>query len=120
MSSTPDWLRKAISEGLQALFVLRLKGAPSHDTAKAVASAWTTVIASRPIAWDEQRDRPRIRQAFVTLAATCEYWPAPVTFLQVLPPNEPLGVKQLPKPSSNDIPPVARAFIDSFLKKSKA
>lgn len=117
--SAPDWLRKAISEGLQALFVLRLKGAPSHDTAKAVASAWTTVIASRPIAWDEQRDRPRIRQAFIELAATCDHWPAPAALLRALPPTAPLTVRQLPAPTSRGMPLEARAALDRFLGRIK-
>lgn len=46
--------------------------------------AWQEVLTDGR-AWDEARDRDRIRKAFVTLARTRRQWPAPVDFLEALP-----------------------------------
>lgn len=118
--STQPWLRNAVVDGLQGLLVLRLRGAPATDTVKAVANAWVAVLANRPIAWDEKLDRERIRQAFLQLAATCEHWPAPATFLDALPRRVPIATPLIDKPRSREIPPEARAALDKFLRKVKA
>lgn len=46
--------------------------------------AWREVLTDGR-AWDEARDRDRIRKAFITLARTRRQWPAPVDFLEALP-----------------------------------
>lgn len=117
--NAPNWLRNAVVDGLQGLLVLRLKGAPANDTAKAVAGAWVTVLANRPIAWDEKLDTPRIRQAFMQLAGTCEYWPSPATFLAALPPRV-ISTPLLTKPQSREIPAGVRDALDKVLKRARA
>lgn len=51
--------------------------------------AWSEVLTTGRH-WDETRDAPRIRQAFVTLAGTRRTWPAPADFLEAIPKVEPL------------------------------
>lgn len=36
-------------------------------------------------AWDQQRDTPRIRAAFLALAKGRRTWPAPVDFIEAMP-----------------------------------
>lgn len=118
--NAPQWLRNLIVDGLQGLLVLRLRGAPAADTVKAVANAWVTVIASRPIAWDEDLDAERVRRAFVQLASTAEYWPAPAMFLESLAPRQPAAVPMLERPQTREIPPAVKAQLARFLNRSKA
>ena len=42
--------------------------------------------------WDQARDTPRFRAAFVTLAQTREMWPQPKHFLDALPRIEQAGI----------------------------
>lgn len=44
--------------------------------------------------WDEGRDAPRIRKAFVTLAGSRSTWPAPKDLIEAMPASE---QKQLPR-----------------------
>jgi hypothetical protein len=60
--------------------------------------AWHEAVTSRR-SWDQARDTPRIRQAFVTLAATRRQWPAPADFVDALPPAPQL--RALPKAPAN-------------------
>ncbi len=48
--------------------------------------AWSETLRDGR-AWDQQRDTPRIRRAFSTLAAGSR-WPTPSDFLAALPPSE--------------------------------
>lgn len=50
--------------------------------------------------WDRERDTPRIRQAFVTLANTRTTWPAPFHFREALPKIEVRALGYEVKPSS--------------------
>lgn len=52
--------------------------------------------------WYEQRDTPRIREAFRKLIGVSSEWPQPVQFRQHLPKVEPVE-KQLPRPSNDDV-----------------
>jgi hypothetical protein len=52
--------------------------------------------------WEQQRDAPRIRQAFVTLATTRETWPAPRHFLDALPRIEQRAIGYEVKPVSRE------------------
>jgi hypothetical protein len=38
---------------------------------------------------DEERDAPRIEEAFTVIAATYRTWPLPIDLIQALPPLEP-------------------------------
>jgi hypothetical protein len=48
--------------------------------------AWAEAITAGR-AWGQERDAPRIREAFVTLARTRRQWPAPADFLDAMPKN---------------------------------
>lgn len=52
--------------------------------------------------WDEERDAPRIRAAFVSLATTRETWPQPRHFLDALPRVEQKAIAYEVKPLSKD------------------
>lgn len=62
-------------------------------------------------AWDEVRDTPRIRKAFVTLAGSRRNWPSPLDLVEALPASE---QKQLPR--STGIP-ANRAEREAYLEK---
>lgn len=71
------------------------------------AAAWVETLTAGKL-WDEQADRERIREAFVTLARTAKNWPGPAHFLEVLRPRQ-VGMPALPaKP--ND-PEKSRAIL---------
>jgi hypothetical protein len=59
------------------------------------AQAWIDAITDGK-AWDDGRDEARIRQAFVVLSRTVRRWPAPIEFLDALPPprEQPALTKQ--------------------------
>lgn len=59
--------------------------------------AWTETLRDGR-AWDQERDTPRIRRAFMTLAAG-ERWPTPRDFLAALPPAD--RQKALPSRPTN-------------------
>lgn len=113
---TPDWLRAEIVKGLQALLVLRLRGAPAVDTVQALANVWVAAIASRPIHWVQDRDTERVRQAFLTLTATADSWPAPAALIAAIPPAA-ATQNLLERPQSRSMPAHIRQQIDAFLRK---
>ena len=85
MTSAPHWLEVVVIEGLQMLLTLRLRNAPAHDTITAVLDVWLLAIMNRNPVWDEERDAPRFRTAFLRLAGTLEAWPAPAQLYRELP-----------------------------------
>ena len=113
----PQWLKNAVIDGLQALLVLRLRGSPAKDTLPALANLWFATITTRPITWDEDRDAPRIKKAFLELMATAEHWPAPSAFLGVLPPPPP--TYSLPGPVDRNMSPETRKMVDDMLAKMR-
>lgn len=115
---TPEWLRTEIIQGLQGLFVLRLANTPAHETAKAVGRVWIKAIASRPIAWDEQLDTPRVRRAFTELSATAERWPSPAEFLRAMPERTPQ--KNLMPPVDRHMSQKNRELLDGLLARLKS
>lgn len=90
MTKTPtatnncDWLRTELLRGLQKLLCLRLEGTPSADMIQGTLAAWLDAITRRKV-YEQDRDAPRIRDAFRTLAATRRRWPAPVDLLEAMP-----------------------------------
>jgi hypothetical protein len=50
--------------------------------------AWVDALNCNRV-WDQDRDTPRFREAFRTLAANSTRWPAPVDFIAALPAHEP-------------------------------
>lgn len=61
--------------------------------------AWLEAITSGR-SWDQDRDTPRIREAFVTLARIRRQWPAPVDFLDAVPRIR-VELKALPRVASD-------------------
>lgn len=68
---------------------MSLDRTPATDLIPGTVAAWLEVMLHGRD-WDRNRDTPRIRQAFVTLASTRTHWPAPRDFLEALPKFEPL------------------------------
>lgn len=60
---------------------------------------WHEVITTG-LEWDQERDAPRIRAAFTTLASTRESWPTPRHFLDALPRAEQKRLGYEVKPAS--------------------
>ncbi len=75
-----DWLATELLLGLQKLLCLGLDRTPATDLFEGTVMTWHEVITNG-LEWKEQRDVPRIRAAFTTLAATRESWPQPKHFL---------------------------------------
>lgn len=84
MAAAP-WFRNSIIEGLQWLATLSLRGAPQPDVLPATAEAWVQTLWGMPLLWDEERDGWRISSAFREVAATAEFWPAPVVVYRAMP-----------------------------------
>lgn len=101
-------------EGLQTLLTLRLRNAPPADTIDAVVEVWLAVFMSRNVAWSEDRDAQRIQSAFLTIAGTVDFWPAPVQVFHAMPrPPEPM---KLAAPRPGPMPPEIKAQLDALIK----
>lgn len=112
-SKAPHWLEVRVIEGLQTLLTLRLRNAPPADTIDAVVEVWLAVFMSRNVAWLEDRDAPRIQSAFLTIAGTVDFWPAPVQVFDVMPrPPEPM---KLAAPRPGPMPPEIKAKLDALI-----
>jgi len=75
------------------------------------AQAWVEAITDGR-SWDRQRDAGRVRTAFLTLARTIRRWPAPVEFLEALPPvAAPLALVADRRPAD---PEVARKAVEQI------
>lgn len=79
-----DWLQIEVITGLQKLLCLSLEGQPAAETIPGTAAAWLEVLTNGRV-YDEARDAPRIREAFVLLASRCRRWPVPADFLEAMP-----------------------------------
>ena len=110
------WMRQCVLNGLQGMLMLRLRGSPGVDTIASLANAWMAVLASLPHTWDQGRDTPRIRRAFLTLGANCEFWPAPKNFIDALPPVQPLVALDMPKGKHSD---ESKRMVADLLSKMK-
>lgn len=108
MQRDDAWLQDVLIDGLQMLLALRLRDAPPADTITVTLDAWLLVFRSRPIRWDQATSPQRLRQAFLTVAATAERWPTPALVLREIPPPPPPPA--LPAPDSK-MPESIRAQI---------
>lgn len=77
-----EWLTNEILTGFQKLLCLGLERTPATDLIPGTVAAWREALGPH---WDQGRDTPRIREAFVLLARTRRSWPAPADFLEFLP-----------------------------------
>ena len=71
--------------GIARLAALSLPRTPPADTLEVTTAVWFDALNSG-MAWDEGRDRMRLRSAFGKLATSCEMWPGPKRLLDCLPP----------------------------------
>lgn len=71
--------------GIARLAALSLPRTPPADTLEVTTAVWFDAL-NTGMAWDERRDRMRLRSAFGKLATTCEMWPGPKRLLDCLPP----------------------------------
>lgn len=116
-TQAPHWLEVRVIEGLQTLLTLRLRNAPPADTIEAVVEVWLAVFMSRNVQWLEERDAPRIHSAFLTIAGTVDFWPAPVQVFQAMPhPPEPL---KLAAPRPGPISPEIKAKLADLVKSMR-
>lgn len=79
-----DWLATEILTGFQKLLCLSLERTPAHNILPGTAQVWVETLSMRR-AWDRERDTPRIRHAFLRLAAESRTWPLPGDLLNALP-----------------------------------
>ncbi len=98
---------------------LSLDRQPAGDLIKGTTGTWLEALLHVK-SWDQQRDTPRIREAFTTLAATCTHWPQPKHLLDALPelPREyftALGYDHPNEPRT--VSPETRKIIDDLAKK---
>lgn len=63
---------------------MSLERTPAAEIIPGTVQAWCEVLLDRR-EWDQERDTPRIREAFRTLARHRRTWPAPVDFTEALP-----------------------------------
>jgi hypothetical protein len=80
-----DWVRAAISHGLQGLLALRLENAPAADTIAKTADIWEQAIGPRVSI--EQLDAPRIASGFKRIFSLVRKWPAPIQVIELMPPR---------------------------------
>ena len=95
------WLRTEVLTGLQKLLCLRLEGCPSEDMIEGTLAAWCEALEYAKT-WDQQRDVPRIREAFVRLARTAKRWPSLAELIEVMPRIDPAPVVPRERRLSND------------------
>lgn len=109
------WIHDEILDGLSKLLCLSLERSPAADMIAGTAAAWVEAITFGSH-WDEARDRPRFREAFITLANTREQWPAPKHFLEAIPRiRNSLEIAYERKPASPDAARIAAEKISKLL-----
>lgn len=82
----PDWLKREIKYGLQALVVLGLEGQPAEDVLPKTADIWLgAILRGRVCCLSETIDAPRIREGFSRLISRVYRWPAPAQLIELVP-----------------------------------
>lgn len=85
------WIHNEIMDGLSRLLCLSLERTPALDMVEGTAAMWCEAITHQRV-FDERLDALRFRAAFSTLARTRTSWPAPLHFLEAMPPREQLAL----------------------------
>ena len=114
MSAAPGWLQALVAEGLQRLLVLRLDGAPAADMAEGVMLAWLDALLVRNSNWQQDADAARVREAFRSLAASAQRWPAPAQWFEHLRPRAQPPLLEPPPPS-----PEQRERVRALLQQAR-
>jgi hypothetical protein len=86
----PDWFHNTIVSGVQQLHVLSLQGTPAAETVTLTAQVWIDTLWNTPRSWEEDRDAPRLREAFRSIAQRVDRWPAPKAVLDNMPNAAPV------------------------------
>lgn len=73
---------------------MSLERTPAAEILPGTVQAWLEVLTDRR-EWNEERDAPRVREAFRTMARIRRTWPAPVDFTEAMP--QPQEWTSLPK-----------------------
>lgn len=96
MKTPPDWLDRAIREGLGRMMLLNFNGRPAEDFAAEVFDQWIDdLFPCRD--WSEV-DAPRIAEAFRRMRVSRTEWPRPDEFLRML------STVDKPKPRTKALP----------------
>ncbi|MCL1860683.1 MAG: hypothetical protein FWG52_04005 [Proteobacteria bacterium] len=95
----PDWLRREVMRGLQALIALRIPGAPAADAVALAADVWMAVIEKRMGGADETSGTQRVRRAFLALCERSRKWPTPAEFFDALPDASHFAAKRISAPA---------------------
>lgn len=77
-------MKKELMTGFQKLFCLGMDRTPSHELILGTTEAWMEALTNGR-EWNQERDTPRIQQAFSTIMRTRKYWPTPADFLECMP-----------------------------------
>lgn len=91
-------MQNEILDGLSKLLCLGLERTPASDMIDGTALAWCEALSNGRV-WDRDLDAPRFRSAFVMLARTRTAWPAPIHFVDALPPRQQLALTKQPTPA---------------------
>ncbi len=83
-----DWMVQEVKTGIQKLICLGLDRQPASDLLAGTVMAWVEALNHNRV-WDQDRDAPRFREAFRTLAANATRWPTPTEFVAALPAHVP-------------------------------
>lgn len=110
-----------MATGLQKLYLLSLDRTPAAELLAGTAQAWLEVLTTGRV-WERERDTPRIRQAFVTMATTRETWPAPRHFFDALPHIvvNLAAIEKEFRPANPETVAKARAEMEAFLREVDA
>lgn len=85
MSTNPNsWIFDEILRGLQQLSCLGLDRQPASELLPGTARTWLQAVCTGKH-WDQERDTPRFRRAFVVLTQNRRTWPVPADFLEAMP-----------------------------------
>ncbi|WP_373840456.1 hypothetical protein [Glaesserella sp.] len=89
-----EWLKPVLAKGFAILLTLRLKNSPTEDMIKPTLETWFQVVTFKR-GWEQEFDQVRFEQAFMHLAQTCEWFPAPKQLLEAMPARK---IRALPPP----------------------
>lgn len=89
---------------------------PAADLVQITAATWIEATTANTH-WERERDTPRIRQAFATLARTREQWPAPRHFMDAVPRIELKAIARQYRPASPEVVAQARAEMEAWLRE---
>lgn len=112
------WLKNEVIEGIQRLTALRLQNSPAADLMPGTVEVWFDVISTRPIQWNEELDKRRIKAGFRELCATCDRWPTPTDFLRVLPARKP--ALMLPNKEATKYSAETKRMVSELIEKLNA